>query len=226
MAGDETSKPREKRKYEFSEHLQVVVGSEKKHFIVHKDVITCRSPFFAAASAERWNNSGDVKPIELPDEDPKIFSTYLQWLYHAEVVVEDKPNNEFSELIKAYIMADKFGDLTCANAIADEIIRSGIIHNCIPTVSDIHTAFEDTPDGSPLRKLLVDFWMFEADDEAFSTRSEFLPYTFLATFFRRHNEVQKGRLSQTVMQVYGASVSQQGKCAYHRHDASHPACGA
>ena len=51
----------------FTDTIEVLVGEEKRSFLIHKDIVSSPAPFFEAACSERWlDKSGTVA---LPDDD-------------------------------------------------------------------------------------------------------------------------------------------------------------
>ncbi|KAH7375216.1 hypothetical protein B0T11DRAFT_249439 [Plectosphaerella cucumerina] len=63
--------------------VTLVVGGEQRLFAAHEDVL-CASPFFQ--NALRGNNFADGSPkrVALPDEEPEIFSSVLEYLYKGD----------------------------------------------------------------------------------------------------------------------------------------------
>ena len=55
------------------------VGKEGRLFAAHEDVLSL-SPFFAAAVRGQFLEA-ESKRIDLPDEEPEIFSCVLEYLY-------------------------------------------------------------------------------------------------------------------------------------------------
>jgi hypothetical protein len=62
--------------------LTVLVGDgdDKHDFTVHEDVICGCSEFFRKAMNGKWKES-EERVVPLPQEDPEIFSMYLQACY-------------------------------------------------------------------------------------------------------------------------------------------------
>lgn len=58
------------------------VGREGRLFAAHEDVL-CLSPFFAAACRGKFLDAPS-KRIDLPDEEPEIFSCVLEYLYKGD----------------------------------------------------------------------------------------------------------------------------------------------
>jgi len=62
--------------------ITLTVGREGRLFAAHEDVL-CLSPFFAAACRGKFLEA-QSKRIELPDEEPEIFSCVLEYLYKGD----------------------------------------------------------------------------------------------------------------------------------------------
>jgi hypothetical protein len=62
--------------------ITLVVGREQRLFAAHEDVL-CHSPFFQAACRGQFMESAS-KRISLPDEEPEIFSSILEYLYKGD----------------------------------------------------------------------------------------------------------------------------------------------
>ncbi|KAL6714131.1 hypothetical protein ACLMJK_008625 [Lecanora helva] len=113
-------------------------------FKVHKAIICSRSDFFSACC---WGNFKEAKSkcIDLSDDDPKLLSKLLDYLYALEYNVIDVPSSNDSnsyhpELMvhaSLYIIADKYGVNGLKTIAKDSFIR---------TLSD---EVRDPPNSSP-----------------------------------------------------------------------------
>ncbi|OHE93727.1 hypothetical protein CORC01_10954 [Colletotrichum orchidophilum] len=94
--------------------VTLVVGTEQRLFAAHEDVL-CASPFFQNALRSNLYNSPDAsspssaptKRIALPDEEPEIFSSVLEYLYKGDYyprLVHNKRRNSWE--IEALSAAD------------------------------------------------------------------------------------------------------------------------
>jgi len=59
------------------------VGREGRLFAAHEDVLAA-SPFFEAAAHNQYRSESGSKRIDLPDEEPEIFSCVLEYLYKGD----------------------------------------------------------------------------------------------------------------------------------------------
>lgn len=62
--------------------VTLVVGNEHRLFAAHEDVLSL-SPFFQAALNQNFAE-GNTKRIALPDEEPEIFSSVLEFMYKGD----------------------------------------------------------------------------------------------------------------------------------------------
>ncbi|KAG5935339.1 hypothetical protein E4U53_000456 [Claviceps sorghi] len=66
----------------FLSEMTLVVGSDQRLFAAHEDVL-CHSPFFNNALRNTYMDFV-AKKIALPDEEPEIFSSVLEYLYQGD----------------------------------------------------------------------------------------------------------------------------------------------
>lgn len=79
-AQDPTKRPR----YDYNDTISVLIGSEERRFVVHKDVICSSSKFFKAACSANWKE-GQEGIVRLPTAKPPVFEMYMDWLYFSEI---------------------------------------------------------------------------------------------------------------------------------------------
>lgn len=63
--------------------ITVAVGKDQRLFAAHEDVLT-RSPWFAEACRDQFFSSPGQRRINLPDDEPEIFSAILEYLYKGD----------------------------------------------------------------------------------------------------------------------------------------------
>jgi hypothetical protein len=69
-------------RYDLTSTFDVLVGKEllQQRFTAHTNVLTERSEFFRAARSSQWLVD-PAKPVDLEDDDPQVFSAYLECVY-------------------------------------------------------------------------------------------------------------------------------------------------
>jgi hypothetical protein len=145
--------------------------SEQQIFYVHKNVLCKTSVFLQNATKPEW--TGPLPhPIDLTDENPKVFQAYLHWLYSRKVAAETRLANacgdasgyhlelHYNLLVKSYLLGEKLMDSTYQNAVMEAITYGAAIGCGFPGDECVRLVYKRTTASSPLRKLLVDFWVW------------------------------------------------------------------
>ncbi|GAB7330531.1 hypothetical protein MBLNU13_g02125t1 [Cladosporium sp. NU13] len=93
--------PAKRPKYDLANTFEVVVGKEpfSQRFTVYSNVLTPRSDFFKAARKSEWL-SDPTKPVDLQNEDPEVFSRYLNCVYFGTNALQldaDAPEDDRSD---------------------------------------------------------------------------------------------------------------------------------
>ena len=77
--------------------MTLVVGKEQRIFAAHEDVL-CNSPWFQRTLSEQYMESQNTKRVHLPDEEPEIFSSVLEYHYKGDYyprLVHNKRKNSW-----------------------------------------------------------------------------------------------------------------------------------
>ncbi|KAG9231899.1 hypothetical protein BJ875DRAFT_443654 [Amylocarpus encephaloides] len=150
--------------------ITLVVGREQRLFAAHEDVL-CHSPFFQAACRGQFMEATN-KRVSLPDEEPEIFSSVLEYLYKGDYyprLLLNKRKNTWEletgeggssvestvfhhgvdgELLKdtvIYCTAEKYGlEELKKVALRKQGLQSGI--QCSTILSSARYAYANTPD--------------------------------------------------------------------------------
>lgn len=150
--------------------VTLVVGQEQRIFAAHENVLSA-SPFFQSVLQNQMMDS-QTKKISLPDEEPEVFSSILEYLYKADYyprLVHNKKRNSWEleqagedgrseatiyhhsvegELLKdtaIYCAADKYGlEELKRIALRKQGLQSGIQASTI--LASARYAYANTPD--------------------------------------------------------------------------------
>ena len=109
---------------DFQNQVVILVGADKVEFYAPKDVLTRCSWFFRAALSVNWQE-GQENRVELPEEVPDTFSTFLQWAFCGSIILPEIKNPSFEDwtakFIELYILADKVGATELKNGVIDQL---------------------------------------------------------------------------------------------------------
>lgn len=134
----------------------VVVGDGGKEFTLHTDVAVRSSKFFHAAMSNDWNESRQNR-VTLKEPRTVNFEFYLQWLSTNEhSFLGDLALYQLAEL---YILGDFLDDLAFRVTMINHFVKRAVDNDVHPGSSIVTPTWERTPEGSPLRKIIVEIWI-------------------------------------------------------------------
>ncbi|CRK37594.1 hypothetical protein BN1723_015217 [Verticillium longisporum] len=155
-------------------HVQfviILVGSDEVPFALHLDFICARSKYFE----QKLVSTQDEKPFEpivrLPNTTPEVFGFAQNFLYTGHVISVSGETPSYELLIGVW----KLGHMLDIDGLCDKALAAMLdcrrITKHIPATPLLIQVWEDTPEGSSIRKLLLS-WAAEYM-RASETRAEF-----------------------------------------------------
>ncbi|KAK3637789.1 hypothetical protein LTR56_011995 [Elasticomyces elasticus] len=139
-------------KMDYTDLITVLVGAEESRFIVHKDAICAKSPFFNAACGREWIE-GQEKTVRLPEQDAGAFKVYLRWVYSDTLnmaLMEEPPGYvvipSFLNLTKAWLLSTYLQDDALCNKLIDlQLAKYQASGSGVVSKSTLDYVFEHTP---------------------------------------------------------------------------------
>ena len=189
---------------------------------MHENIICASSDFFKKAIYGPWKESNE-RLISLSHEEPDIFAIYLNWPYRGTLPTRiDEPapigNEEYLKLAKAYGLADRLLDQAFKNAVMNAFIdkttsNTSDGHCWYPVGTVIRCIYDNTPESSKARTLLVDLYTEKAKKDWLSdwAKREDLPKQFLLDLTLKLLDIASGDATRGNLNL--------ARCNYHDHDA-------
>ncbi|KAG9673262.1 hypothetical protein KCU95_g16837, partial [Aureobasidium melanogenum] len=150
----------------FKETVSILVGPNKEKYNPHKDLLCFYSGFFRGAFKGSFKEAAEGK-IELPDVNPDIFEAFQVWLYSHSL--RDGDNNKDSSkrpqllpcrtLAQLWVFGDKYEIPLLQNDSTDALLGKLEEENQFD-VNVVQIAYQNTLQGSCLRRLAIDFCVF------------------------------------------------------------------
>ena len=203
--------------------IKVRVGPDEHGFYIHPSVISQTSDFFKAALKKEWAE-GQERIIKLPEDDPVIFETYVQWLYTGTIFCKTREEyHNYNLLADLYIQGEKLIDTFFQDAVVNAIVAATRSYDVDgsrswPGERTVNIIYENTTEGSPARKLMLDIWHDQADSSWRCESTKTLTQEFLADLtFALIKKCENGAL-------HGRRLTSDDTCAYHKHAKEEP-CG-
>ncbi|KAI1355482.1 hypothetical protein F5Y01DRAFT_178221 [Xylaria sp. FL0043] len=152
--------------------VTLVIGRDQRIFAAHEDVL-CASPWFQQALSGQYLDPQQGKRVHLPDDEPEIFSSILEYLYKGDYyprLVHNKRRNSWEieqldeergsaeatvyhhavdgDILKdtvIYCTADKYGlEELKRVALRKQGLQSGV--QCSTILASARYAYSNTPD--------------------------------------------------------------------------------
>lgn len=144
--------------------VDIFVGSKRRQFVCHKDLLCARSPYF-----DRMFN-GHLQEatlhscnLQAPEDSAEGFEVFLSWLYRGNLPESYEavagPKRLFSSLASFCILADKLllAKETKVQAL-DAIVQAYLTDDAefMLESSSINSVLLTTAEDCPLRRLVVE----------------------------------------------------------------------
>ncbi|CBX98424.1 hypothetical protein IAQ61_010516 [Plenodomus lingam] len=154
--------------------VEIRVGKDEEEvFKVHQDLLTARSIFFKTALSGNWKEALE-RHVVLPEDDPSTFKKYIHLLYTGKLAII--PNltpsietigEEFDALAHLYVLAEKLLDTETKKTVLKAMLAASRVPRLDGTIfspgfTTIEIIYEGTSAGSPMRKVLVDLYVYRA----------------------------------------------------------------
>ncbi|KAL8727409.1 MAG: hypothetical protein Q9166_006081 [cf. Caloplaca sp. 2 TL-2023] len=104
---------------------------------------------------------GKTGVVNLPDDDPKVFEVFSDWLYGERLELDPVQAGDIAFILAIWIFGDKVQAPAFQNAAIEALRAAAMNPPRSFKLKDIQTAFENTAEGSPLQKLIVDLYVWE-----------------------------------------------------------------
>ncbi|KAL8635140.1 MAG: hypothetical protein Q9226_009381, partial [Calogaya cf. arnoldii] len=158
--------------------------------------------------------------IVLKDVAPALFERFVLWLYFGNVLDDDETAQSVHgmDLLKCYFFADERGVPGMQNQIVDTILDK--VHTAKNLeVGHQRLIWENTPDQSPLRRLLVDALVMTAEDIPALLQTEKQQALYDKSFIV---DVLIAKCKHPTKIAFTEFLER--RCEYHIHDETEPKC--
>lgn len=132
--------------------VDIYVGPDNTHWILHEKLLCHRSKFFRNIF---YNKEGSKNhAYGLPDEDDAPFKIFVGWLY-SESVPTPKEEKDLSPLLDLYLMGEKWEIRKLIIDVLDAVRRWYHDTDTWPGLRRVQYIYSNTELESPMRQLLV-----------------------------------------------------------------------
>lgn len=133
-------------------------NSAKETFVFDKDLICYNSAYFEAAFNSDFSEAA-TQELEIEDVDIEIFKIFVYWLHKGKLCGDDENQPSYTTLVKIWLFADSILAPKLQNLVIYDIDQARYEHDYFPSTR-LHLVYDNTAEGSPLRRLIVDTWNY------------------------------------------------------------------
>jgi len=148
--------PRERPLNELLSHsmVDIYVGPENTHWILHEKLLCHRSKFFSSVFYKKSAAKNSNKVFGLPDEDDEPFRLFVGWLYSSAIPIPEK-EGDLTGLLDLYLMGEKWSIAALVKDTLDAVRKFYRQTDTYPSLRRVQYIYANTDSDSPMRKLLV-----------------------------------------------------------------------
>ncbi|PSK45231.1 hypothetical protein B9Z65_2371 [Elsinoe australis] len=132
--------------------VDIYVGSENTHWILHEKLLCARSKFFRDIFYKKTQHRNTA--FGLPDEDDEPFRLFVGWLY-SNAVPAPNEENDLGHLFDLYLMGEKWAIKELMVAVLETVRKFYNDTQTYPGLRRVQYVYGNTSDDSPMRQLLV-----------------------------------------------------------------------
>ncbi len=206
--------------------VDIFVGTERKKFRLHRDLLCDRSDYFKACFLGKFKEA-QQKELSLPEDNVEGFGLLVRWLYGAPLK-KMSSNDDLPVYCALIILANKLLLEHLHNEAMDSMLRFHRTNPVSIDVESLHNIYQNTSDQERVRKYFVSL-------AAWTTASK--KNFFLGADYKRLiREVGDFAVDYTVrLSIYYAGLTRSGdigkvdprkvsNCTNHKHNST-PICG-
>lgn len=134
--------------------VDIYIGPENTHWILHEKLICYHSPFFRKIFYSKTSQHSKTQSFGLPDEEDAPFKMFVGWLYSTSLPVP-REEEDLAVCFDLYLMAEKF-EIPALIADILQVVREWYKYSdTYPGLRRVQYIYANTDDGSPMRHMLV-----------------------------------------------------------------------
>jgi hypothetical protein len=135
--------------------VDIYVGSENTHWILHEKLLCARSKFFSQIFYKKTSSASTTnKSFGLPDEEDEPFRLFVGWLYSAHIITPEE-ENDLGNLFDLYLMGEKWAIAGLVKDTLEAVRKYYRVSETYPGLRRVQYIYANTDSQSPMRKLLV-----------------------------------------------------------------------
>ncbi|KAL6720190.1 hypothetical protein ACLMJK_002111 [Lecanora helva] len=134
--------------------VDIYVGPENTHWILHEKLLCYHSPFFRARFYNKDNTSASSKTFGLPDSDDLPFELFVGWLY-SKALRYPEQEKDIGPLLDLYFLSEQFQIAKLSDDVVETVRAFYHNHETYPGLRRVQYVYANTSDDNPMREMMV-----------------------------------------------------------------------
>lgn len=139
-----------------------LIGPKEIPFGIQRDFLCANSEYFRTHFSEATEDGGDKEEqiehiIKLPEMEVDVFGLVQNFLYTGRLFSDTESLPGYEVLIETWKAANKFEMPRLCDKALDAMVECRRVTQSIPATPLLVQAWKDTPEGSKIRKLLLNW---------------------------------------------------------------------
>ena len=134
--------------------VNIYVGTENTHWILHERLLCFHSPFFASIFYSKENEAAHSKNYGFPDADDAPFELFVGWLY-SKALRTPSTEKETGPLLDLYFLAETLQ----IEKLSEDVVETlrGFYHTneTYPSLRRVQYVYANTNEDNELREMMV-----------------------------------------------------------------------
>ncbi|GAB7351295.1 hypothetical protein MBLNU459_g1711t1 [Dothideomycetes sp. NU459] len=131
--------------------VDIYVGQENTHWILHEKLLCHRSKFFRNIF---YSKDSHNHTFGLPDEDDEPFRLFVGWLY-SSAVPTPREEKDLGHLFDLYLMGEKWEIRGLVQDVLEAVRNFYHDNDSYPALRRVQYVYANTEQESPMRQLLI-----------------------------------------------------------------------
>jgi len=131
--------------------VDIYVGEESTHWILHEKLLCYYSPYFRNIFNHKDRND---KAMGLPEDDDEPFELFVGWLYSRSLRLPTE-EEDIGALLDLYLLSEKFQIEKLSYDVVDTVRQFYYSKNSYPGLRRVQYVYSNTEEDNAMREMMV-----------------------------------------------------------------------
>ena len=134
--------------------VDIYVGPESTHWVLHEKLLCHHSPFFASKFYTKSKPTASSRSFGLPEDDDLPFELFVGWLYSRALRYPEE-EKDVGPLLDLYFLSEKLEIQKLSDDIVETVRAFYHANESYPGLRRVQYVYANTEEDNPLREMMV-----------------------------------------------------------------------